>query len=154
MARQEGRGEVWRQVGLNKLHRQEAESGMRWLLKRWWFWVATLVLMATLSISVVFISASQSVTCRAKFDRIPDSMGEKELRQIASELGELSDFGILDSKCLVLVWADRTGQLLLTYEEDSGKVMGKEFRPRPVWGQVCWMAVRMLNKMGVDFDYR
>jgi hypothetical protein len=81
-------------------------------------------------------------------------MGEKELRQIASELGELSDFGILDSKCLVLVWADRTGQLLLTYEEDSGKVMGKEFRPRPVWGQVCWMAVRMLNKMGVDFDYR
>jgi hypothetical protein len=127
---------------------------MRWLLKSWWFWAGTLVLMATLSISVVLISASQSVTCRAKFDRIPDSMGEKEWRQIASELGEPSDFSILDLKYLVLLWADRTGQLLLTYEENSGKVIAKEFRPRPVWGQACWMAVRMLNKMGVDFDYR
>jgi hypothetical protein len=37
MARQEWRGEDWHQVGL---------SGMRWLVKRWWFWVLTAILLA------------------------------------------------------------------------------------------------------------
>jgi SmpA / OmlA family len=95
------------------------------MLKRWWFWLAAILLTAGVGTSGVFIYGGQTTTLtQANFDRIQEGMTQTEVEEI---LGEPS-LPLSHGANLLLVWTDRANDLEIEFDEHS-RVMRKNFYP-------------------------
>ena len=128
MARQEGRGEDWHQMGL---------SGMRWLLKRWWFWaVAGFVLVAVMA-GYLLIPFEEARISQAKCDRIQLGMNPEQVdgllggqpwTVVNSEWRTLFDAG---QRAPTYAWTfiDEDDRTITVNFNDSRRVTAKHFSP-------------------------
>jgi hypothetical protein len=73
MVCQEGRGEDWRQMGL---------SGMRWLLKRWWFWAGAGFMLVAVVAGYLLIPVETERITEANYDKIQKEWSRGEVEKL------------------------------------------------------------------------
>jgi hypothetical protein len=73
MVREEGRGEDWHQVELN---------GMRWLLKRWWFWGGAGFMLVAVAAGYLLIPVGECRISQASCDKIHLGSSEEEVQEL------------------------------------------------------------------------
>jgi hypothetical protein len=160
---------------VNKLHRQEAESGMRRLLKNKWIWALALV---SLALAGSWLILGQSRITPANCNRIYTGM---TLRQVCEILGEperqIESVEGLRGRCkdsLSLYWDDyECGRYILVefitapgdehgLDPDRTLALRSQFlqdHPLPVrellnrrWEALRWYAKEAAEKIGVKWD--
>ena len=102
---------------------------MRTLFKRWWFWVATVLIMAGIAATALLIYPSQSKITRANFDRIQTGMTSEEVEQI---LGEPTQAAWDTPENSASLWQCDVTEILICFDADH-KVWGKDFTSGTVW---------------------
>jgi hypothetical protein len=122
MVRQEGRCEDWHQVGL---------SGMRWFLKRWWFWVGSLGtgLVALFAVGCILIAAEERLN-QTNCDKILLGMREEQVFALLDSfhLGYQSIEGTGLAIFRQVSFADEDGNSIEVSFSD-GRVTAKHFVP-------------------------
>ena len=96
---------------------------MRTLFKRWWFWVATVLIMAGIAATALLIYPSQSKITRANFDRIQTGMTSEEVEQILGpSTGTSAEGGIM-------VWCEGESVIIVNYDLSNSRVIHQRFDP-------------------------
>jgi hypothetical protein len=123
MVRQEGRGEDRRQVEL--MHRQEAESGMRWLLRCWWFWAGAGFMLVAVVVGYLVIPVDEGRISQANCDRIQLGWTLEDVKSLS---GEPTFYFVFDGSRNGFYWFDDDGNMIRATIGLQG-VAEKEFVP-------------------------
>ena len=122
---------------------------MRWLLKRWWFWIG-LVLLLGLAGSVALVYANPSRITRANFGRIQDGMREEEIIEILGE--PESVFArrlIIDSERGITLMTWRSGPDFIDITFVKERARQKKLELATAWETRQWYAKKGAEKIGV-----
>jgi hypothetical protein len=106
------------------------ESGMRWLLKRWWFWGGAGFMLVAVCAGYLFIPAEKARITQENCDKIQEGWSPE---QVVSLLGEheVPDYGHGPGVVMLgLVWYDQDGNAVVVKFKmnDALHVTSKEFR--------------------------
>ena len=128
--------------------RREAESGMRWLLKRWWFWTgAGFMLVAIVTgYFLIPIGVEESEISQATCDKIKLGWSDTQVTELLNKRGVVAS-AVAAETGFVAEWTDELGdRIVVTFERGDGrkvflgffwgpgdfKVIGKNFIPIPL----------------------
>ncbi|HEV3079864.1 MAG TPA: outer membrane protein assembly factor BamE [Gemmataceae bacterium] len=89
---------------------------MRWLLKRWWSWLAIFLLLG-LSGSAVLIYANPSRITQENLDRIQDGMTLSEVEQILGKPSLMRE-GVRGSSYPQAVWRSGPNLIVVDFNDD------------------------------------
>jgi hypothetical protein len=134
---------------------------MRMLLKRWYVWLALLLLLG-LSTSAALIYYSRGRISQANFDRIQKGMSEEEVIAILGEptyddrpvviLGNAeADSARWGEGCPMWGWGHywRDGPDRITVGFENGKVRAGELHLATAWETLRWYAKKGAEEIGV-----
>jgi hypothetical protein len=114
MVRQEGSGEDWYQVGLN---------GMRWLLKRWWFWGGAGFMLVAVCVGYLVIPLEKSRITQENSDKIQRGWTREQVESVLGWRG-------LDEHTIGAWWEDEDGnKIAVGFELGGGVTSGATFEP-------------------------
>jgi hypothetical protein len=118
--------------------RLEAESGMRWLLKRWWFWAGTPFMLVAVCVGYLVIPVGEGRISQATCDKLQLGMTHEEVKSLLGNrcLGVAVS---IEPPCAVTWFVDKDDEfpdgnvIIVTFKlgwDDT--VTRKEFRPAKV----------------------
>jgi hypothetical protein len=117
---------------------------MRKLLKRWYVWLALLLLLG-LSGSAALIYSSQSRISQANFDRIQNGMTEDEVTEIIGEPD-----GQVPTTVKALAYSNGPNYIVLVFH--YRKVHEKEIHLANAWETLEWRAKNGWRKIKTAMD--
>ena len=114
---------------------------MRSLLKRWYVWLAVL-LLAGLTASGALMYSSRSPINQENFDRICEGMTREEVEAI---LGGYASFAEGFRSVETRLWLDGPSRISVSFNE--GKMYDKDIQLASVWEWVKWHARNAFQKL-------
>jgi hypothetical protein len=141
---------------------------MRFLLKRWWFWLGAFALLGLLAAGIALTLAGGSGINQANFDRIQEGMTEDEVTRIferngspaadwggaarsvpSSSLVAFRAFGILSdgSVATSYLWEDGPSSIWAVCEHEKVRSKGVHFAT--AWDRLRWQYGQLLKKLGL-----
>jgi hypothetical protein len=117
---------------------------MRWLLKRWYFWLG-LFLFLGLGASAALIYSSQSRVNQENFDRLRSGMTIEEVEVILGKASARWDVAM--GECAS--WCDGPSSIVLTFKR--GELFEKHAYLESTWIHLRWHVRKAMEKIGIKW---